>query len=76
VCFCDECPVAADAVDRPVARGCDEPRARVRRDAVAWPALGGNGERLLRGLLGEIEVAEEADQRCKDASPLVAENRL
>jgi len=38
------------------------------------PALGGDRERLLRGFLGEVEVAEEADQRSEDAAPLVAED--
>ena len=37
-------------------------------------ALGGGGERLLSGLLGEVEVAEEADQAGEDAPPLVAED--
>jgi hypothetical protein len=64
----------SDAVDRPVAGGGDEPRARVVGRPVARPALGGGGERLLRGFLGELEVAEEADQRREDASPLVAED--
>jgi hypothetical protein len=32
------------------------------------------GERLLRGLLGEVEVAEKADQGREDAAPLVAED--
>jgi hypothetical protein len=44
--------------------------------AVARPALGGDRERLLRGLLGEVEVAEEADERGEDAPPLVAERLL
>jgi hypothetical protein len=74
--LCDKRPVAADPVDRPVACGRDEPCPRVRRDAVARPPLGGDGERFLRGLLGEIEVTEEADQRRQDASPLVAEDGL
>jgi hypothetical protein len=42
--------------------------------AVARPALGGDRKRLLRGLLGEVEVAEEADQRSEDAAPLVPED--
>ena len=42
--------------------------------AVAGPALGGDGERLLSGLLGEVEVAEEADQRREDPAPRVAED--
>jgi hypothetical protein len=40
------------------------------------PALRRDREGLLRGLLGEVEVAEEADQGGKDAPPLVAESRL
>ena len=43
---------------------------------VARPALGRDRERLLRGFLGEFEVAEEADQGGEDASPLVAEDLL
>jgi hypothetical protein len=65
--------VAADAVDRPVARSRHEPGARVVGRPFARPALGGDRERLLGGFLGEVEVAEEADQRCEDAAPLVAE---
>ena len=42
--------------------------------AVARPPLGGDREGLLRGFLGEVEVAEEADQRSEDAAPLVAED--
>jgi hypothetical protein len=71
-----EHPLAADAVDRAVARGRHEPAARVRRDPVARPSLGGDGEGLLGGLLGAIEVAEEADQRGEHASPLRAEDLL
>ena len=65
--------VAADAIDGSVARGRHEPGARVVRDAVARPALRGDREGLLRGLLGEVEVAEEADQRGEDVAPPVAE---
>ena len=38
--------------------------------SVARPALRGDREGLLRGFLGEVEVAEEADQGGEDASPL------
>jgi hypothetical protein len=48
----------------------------VRRRPLARPALGCDRERLLRGFLGEVEVAEEADQAREDASPLVAEDLL
>ena len=71
-----ERPLAADAVDRPVARGADEPGVRVGRRFVARPALRGDDERLLGGLLGEVEVAEEADQRGQDPAPLVPEDAL
>ena len=56
--------------------GRHQPGARVGGHAVARPALGGDRERLLGGLLGELEVAEEADQVGEDASPLVAEDLL
>ena len=39
---------------------------RIRRDR----------ERLLGGLLGEVEVAEEADQGSEDTAPLIAEDLL
>jgi hypothetical protein len=68
--------VAADAVDRAVAHRRDQPRGRVGRRAVARPALGGDRERLLRGFLGDVEVAEEADERSEDAAPLLAEGLL
>jgi hypothetical protein len=65
-----------DAVDRAVARDGREPGAGIAGDAVARPALGGDREGLLRGFLGEVEVAEEADQRSEDASPLLPEGAL
>ena len=43
---------------------------------VARPALRGDRERLLRGFLGEVEVAEEADQGSEDPAPLLAEGLL
>jgi hypothetical protein len=43
---------------------------------VAGPALGGDGKGILSGLLGEVEVAEEADQAREDAGPLVAKGLL
>ena len=61
--------IAANAVDGPVARRGHEPGARAGGDSVARPALRGDRERLLRGFLGEVEIAEEADQGSEDASP-------
>jgi hypothetical protein len=74
--FRRECAVAADAVDRAVAPGRHQPGPWVVGRAFTWPALGGDRERLLGGFLGEVEVAEEADQRREDAAPLVAEDLL
>ena len=66
--------LAADAVDRAVARRGHEPGARVGGRPVPRPALGRDRERLLRGFLGEVEVAEEADEAREDAAPFVAED--
>jgi len=71
-----ECAIAADPVDRAIAGGGHQPGARVVRRPVAGPALGGDREGFLGSFLGEIEVAEEADQAGEDAAPLVAEDLL
>jgi hypothetical protein len=68
--------IAADAVDRPVARRDQQPGPGLGGRSVARPALGGDRERLLSGLLGEVEVAEEADQPGQDTPPVVAEGLL
>ena len=68
--------VTANAVDGPVARGRNQPGVGAGGDAVARPALGGDRERLLRRFLGEVEIAEEADEGSEDASPLIAEGLL
>ena len=48
----------------------------MRGRSLTRPPLRGDGECLLDGLLGEIEVAEEADQGGEDTSPLLAEDLL
>jgi hypothetical protein len=63
-------------VDRPVASRGDQPGPWVGRDAGARPALGRRRERLLGGLLGQIEIAEKAGQEGDDAAPLLAEDPL
>ena len=68
--------IAADAVDRAVARRDHEPGARIFGPSLARPALGSDRERLLGGFLGEVEVVEEADQAGEDAPPLIAEDLL
>ena len=69
-----ERPVASDPIDRAVARGDRQPSAGIRRNPVVGPPLRGDRERLLGSLLGEVEIAEEADQRGKYTPPLVAED--
>jgi hypothetical protein len=44
------------------------------RDSVPRPTVGGDRERVLNGILGEVEIAEDADQVSQDASPLLAED--
>jgi hypothetical protein len=43
---------------------------------LAGPPLGGDRERVLGGLLGEVEVAEEADEGREDPSPVLPEGLL
>jgi hypothetical protein len=74
--LCRQRAIATDPVDRAVACGGDEPGERAGRRSVAGPALGGGRERLLGGFLGEVEVAEEADQAGEDAAPFVPEDLL
>jgi hypothetical protein len=71
-----ECSLAADPIDGAVTGSDGEPRARVGGRALARPSLGRGGERLLDGLLGEVEVAEEADQRGEDPPPFVAKDPI
>ncbi len=68
--------VASDAVDRAVPCRRDEPGPGMVGLAVAGPSLRGDRERVLRGFLGELEVAEEADQGREDLAPLLAEGLL
>ena len=50
----------AQDVDRPALRGGHEPRPRVVGDARLGPPLEGDHQRLLREVLGEADVADEA----------------
>jgi hypothetical protein len=75
-CLPSERAIAADSVDRAVARGGHQPGARIGGRPVAGPSLGGDREGLLGGFLGEVKIAEETDQGGEDAAPLVAEDLL
>jgi hypothetical protein len=68
--------VTPDAVDRPVARGRDDPRARVSGIAVARPALECRRERVLDGVLGELEVSERPREDADGIPPLLAKDLL
>ena len=63
-----EARAPADAVDGLEAAGRDEPCARIGRHPVARPLLERRPERVVQRLLGEIEVAEQANQRREDAA--------
>jgi hypothetical protein len=71
-----ESSAPANEVDGPVSRRRDEPGGGIRRLALAWPTLRGDRESFLSGLLGEVEVAEEADEGRENATPLLAEGFL
>ena len=64
--------VAADAIDRLVASDIDQPRARIGRQAGGRPALQRHRKRILQRIFGEIEIADEADQRRQRPPRLVA----
>ena len=53
----------AHAVDRLEASGRHQPRARIGGHAVARPLLQRRPEGVVQRLLGDVEVAEQADQR-------------
>ena len=67
---------AAEPVDRPVAGGGDDPAGGAGRQAVGRPPLEGDDERLLDRLLGDVDVAEEADQGGDRSAGLAAEDPL
>jgi hypothetical protein len=68
--------LAAKTVDRAVARRAHDPGAGVVREAVARPALERRHKRLLDRVLGEVEVAEDADQGGDRTSRLAPERAL
>src|SRR5205085_12324142 len=68
--------LAADPVDRAVARGGREPAAGVGRYAGLRPLLQRGHERLTRRLLCDVDVTEAADERGDQAAVLLAEDPL
>jgi hypothetical protein len=68
--------VTANAIDRAVACGGDDPRTRVPGVAVPRPALERGRERVLDGVLGELEVSERSREDADRIPPLLAKNLL
>ena len=66
----------AEVIDRTVSCGRNDPPRRVGRDAVAPPPVDGHDERVLDGVFGERDVAEDADQRCHRLAVHLAEHAL
>ena len=58
----------AHRVDGLEAAGRDEPRDGIVRHAFAGPLLDGRRERIVERLFGEVEIAEQADER-REHSP-------
>ena len=67
---------AAQPVDRLVPRDAGDPGARVRRYAISRPPLEGDDERVLNGLLGPVEVAQNANEGGDRPSRLVPEQTV
>src|SRR5579859_4599469 len=65
-----------DAVDRTVPRRRDEPAGGVGGNAALRPAFDRDRQRVLKCVLGEVEVAEDADQGGENARALVADDLL
>ena len=63
-----EARAAADGVDGLEAARRDEPRAWIVRDPVARPLLERGAKCVVQRLLGDVEIAEQTDQRCEDAA--------
>ena len=65
-----------DPVDGLVPGRGRDPRAGVARQPALRPDLERDQERVLDGLLGEVEVAEDADERRDRPSRLLAEQAV
>ena len=66
--------LAAEPVDGAVARGGDDPARRARGEPARRPALDRGDEGVLDRLLGEVDVAEDADQDGDRAAVFLAED--
>jgi hypothetical protein len=69
-------PVPTDPINGSIACRRHQPVPGVGGDSVSRPAFRGDREGFLRGFLGEVEIAEEADQGSENAPPLLPEDLL
>jgi hypothetical protein len=74
--FLGQAAISAQPVDGPVPGGGGDPRPRPVGDALPGPPLHGHHEGVLDGLLGQVEVAEDADEGCDRPSLLLAEQAV
>src|SRR5688572_13521869 len=73
---CVEPRAAAESINRLEATDRHEPRSWVGGHTLTRPSLHGRSERLVHRFLGEIEVAEEADERSENAAGVVSIDAL
>jgi hypothetical protein len=66
----------AEAIDRSVAGGGDDPAGGAWRDTPVRPSFDRLGERVLDRLLGDVDVTESADQDSNRSSIFLAEDSL
>ena len=66
--------LAAQAVDGTSARCRHDPAAWVGRETIDRPLAQGDGERILHGILGDVDVTEDPDQGRHASAGLLAED--
>jgi hypothetical protein len=71
-----QAPTTAQPIDRPVPGRGGDPRTGIRRDASVGPDLERGDEGVLDGLLREVEVAQDPDERRDRPSLLLAEQAV
>jgi hypothetical protein len=80
ICNRCKCGIKSRATAQPVNRfespGGDEPRSGFFGEAIPWPGIQRGGKRVVRSFLGQIETAQQANQRRKYAPRIRAVERL
>ena len=74
--FVDQPTPSTEAIDGAVPGRGRDPRSRVRGHTALRPDLEGRDEGVLHRLLGEVEVAEDADERRDRPSGFLAEQAV